>query len=84
HFPSNSDAAADPGVASAKSAYFSNAPVGQIFGDIASQMKIPPIGLYDTQMQTAFTQQLTNVETKGTDPSKAFDAALKAVQQVTG
>jgi cellobiose transport system substrate-binding protein len=47
-------------------------------------MKIPPIGLYDTQMQTAFTQQLTNVETKGTDPGKAFNDALNAVKQVTG
>ena len=30
---------------SATSAYFSNAPVGSIFGDIAGKMKIPPIGL---------------------------------------
>jgi cellobiose transport system substrate-binding protein len=84
HFPSNSDAAADPGVASAKSAYFSNAPVGQIFGDISSQMKIPPIGLYDTQIQQALTTQLTNVETKGTSSDTAFNDALDAIKQVTG
>ncbi|HEV2885274.1 MAG TPA: extracellular solute-binding protein, partial [Jatrophihabitans sp.] len=84
HWPSNSQAAEDPAVKGAKAAYFSNAPVGQIFGDISDKMKIPPIGLYDTQMQTAFTQQLTNVETKGTDPGKAFGDALKAVEQVTG
>ncbi|HST46424.1 extracellular solute-binding protein [Jatrophihabitans sp.] len=84
HWPSNSEAAQDPAVKTAKAAYFSDAPVGQIFGAISDKMKIPPIGLYDTQMQTAFTQQLTNVETKGTDPGKAFDAALKAVEQVTG
>jgi len=84
HWPSNSEAAADPSVKTAKAAYFSDAPVGQIFGDISDKMKIPPIGLYDTQMQTAFTQQLTNVETKGTDPGKAFGDALKAVEQVTG
>jgi cellobiose transport system substrate-binding protein len=84
HFPSNSDAAADPAVANAKSSYFSNAPVGQIFGDIASQMKIPPIGLYDTQIQQAFTTQLTNVETKGTSPDDAFSSALDAIKQVTG
>ena len=64
----------------ATSAYFSNAPVGQIFGDIAGEMKIPPIGLYDTQIQKAFTTQLTNVETKGTAPTKAFSAALDADQ----
>jgi cellobiose transport system substrate-binding protein len=84
HFPSNSDAAAAPAVAGATSAYFSNAPVGQIFGDISSKMKIPPIGLYDTQIQQALTTQLTNVETKGTSPDDAFSSALDAIEQVTG
>ncbi|MCW2800273.1 MAG: carbohydrate transporter substrate-binding protein family [Aeromicrobium sp.] len=84
HFPSNSDAAADPSVANAVSAYFSNAPVGKIFGGIAAKTKIPPIGLYDTQIQQALTTQLTNVETKGTSPAKAFEDALKAIKQVTG
>ncbi|HEX7740407.1 MAG TPA: extracellular solute-binding protein [Marmoricola sp.] len=84
HFPSNSKAAADPAVANAKSAYFSNAPVGKIFGAIADKMKIPPIGLYDTQIQQALTTQLTNVETKGTSPDKAFSDALSAIKQVTG
>jgi cellobiose transport system substrate-binding protein len=84
HFPSNSDAAAAPAVSTAKSAYFSNAPVGQIFGDISSQMKIPPIGLYDTQIQQAFTTQLTNVETKGTSPDDAFNDALDQIEQITG
>jgi cellobiose transport system substrate-binding protein len=84
HFPSNSESAADASVSGATSAYFSNAPVGKIFGDIASSMKIPPIGLYDTQIQTALTTQLTNVETKGTSPDKAFSDALDAIKQVTG
>src|SRR3954454_1714118 len=84
HFPSNSDAAAAPAVSNAKSAYFSSAPVGQIFGDISGKMAIPPIGLYDTQMQQAFTTQLTNVETKGTAPDDAFNDALDAIEQVTG
>jgi cellobiose transport system substrate-binding protein len=84
HFPSNSDAAAAPAVSDAKSEYFSNAPVGQIFGGIAQKMQIPPIGLYDTQIQQAFTTQLTNVETKGTSPDDAFGDALDAIEQVTG
>jgi cellobiose transport system substrate-binding protein len=84
HWPSNSQAAADPSVKGASAEYFSNAPVGQIFGDISDKMKIPPIGTYDTQIQQAFTTQLTNVETKGTDPSKAFNDAMNAVKQVTG
>jgi cellobiose transport system substrate-binding protein len=84
HFPSNHLAADDPVVKNARSEYFSNAPVGGIFGGIASKMRIPPIGLYDTQIQQAFTTQLTNVETKGTSPDDAFNAALDAIKQVTG
>ncbi len=84
HFPSNQDAAAAPEVKNAKSEYFSNAPVGTIFGDIAAKMKVPPIGLYDTQIQQALTTQLTNVETKGTSPDDAFNAALDQIKQITG
>jgi cellobiose transport system substrate-binding protein len=84
HWPSNSQAASDPSVSGATSAYFSNAPVGQIFSKIADSMKIPPIGLYDTQIQNLFTTELTNVETKGKSPDKAFKDALDQIQQVTG
>jgi cellobiose transport system substrate-binding protein len=84
HFPSNSEAAADPAVSGAKSAYFSNAPVGQIFGKIAQSMKIPPIGLYDTQIQQAMTKELINVATKGESPDKGWSNALAAVKQITG
>lgn len=84
HWPSNKDAAADPSVSGATSAYFGNAPVGSIFGKIAATMKIPPIGLYDTQIQAALTTQLTNVETKGTSGASAFSSALDQVKQITG
>jgi cellobiose transport system substrate-binding protein len=84
HFPSNQQAAEDPRVKGAKSVYFSNAPVGQIFDKIAADMEIPPIGLYDTLIQNAMTTQLTNVETKGTSPDDAFNDALDAVNQITG
>ena len=84
HFPSNKLAAEAPAVANAQSAYFDNAPVGAIFGDIASKMQIPPIGPYDTQISQAFTNQLTNVETKHVAPDKAFNDALDAIKQITG
>ncbi|MDQ2837664.1 MAG: extracellular solute-binding protein [Actinomycetota bacterium] len=84
HWPSNSQAAADPSVKGATNSYFSNAPVGAIYGAISDAMKIPPIGLYDTQIQTALTTQLTNVETKGANPDKAFGDAMDAIKQVTG
>jgi cellobiose transport system substrate-binding protein len=84
HFPSNRLAAEDPKVKDATSGYFSNAPVGKIFGTIAAEMKIPPIGVYDTQIQNALTTQLTNVETKGTSPSQAFGDAMDQIKQITG
>jgi len=84
HWPSNQQAAADPSVGQATSAYFGNAPVGKIYGQIAGSMKIPPIGQFDTQIQSLINAQLTNVETKGTSPDSAWSAALDAVKQVTG
>ena len=85
HFPSNSDAAAATrGERAPRAPTSATRPSGQIFGDIAQQMKIPPIGLYDTQIQQALTTQLTNVETKGTSPDDAFSDALDAIKQVTG
>jgi cellobiose transport system substrate-binding protein len=84
HFPSNRLAANDPRVKNATSAYFSNAPVGKIFGAIAAEMKFPPIGLYDTQIQNTLTTQLTNVETKGTSPDQAFSDAMDQIAQITG
>ncbi|MDQ1485444.1 MAG: cellobiose transport system substrate-binding protein [Actinomycetota bacterium] len=84
HFPSSSTAAKDPAVAAATSDYFNKAPVGQIFGDSASKLKMVPIGPYDTQIQSALTTALGNVETKGLDPAKAFSVALKNIAQITG
>ena len=65
HWPSNKDAAEQPAVSNATNAYFSNAPVGQIFGKIAGDMKIPPIGLYDTPIQNAFTTAADHTRDEG-------------------
>ncbi len=84
HFPSSSVAAEDPSVASATSDYFSNAPIGQLFGDSAANLRFTPIGPFDTQIQQAFTTALTNVETKGQDPAAAFDDAVKNAGEAVG
>lgn len=84
HWPSNQLAAEDPSVKNAKSAYFSNAPVGEIFNKIASEMKIPPIGVYDTQIQNVFTTQLINVDTNKASPDSAWSASLAQIKQITG
>jgi cellobiose transport system substrate-binding protein len=84
HFPSSSTAAADPAVANAKSDYFSNAPIGQIFSESAGKLKQTPIGPYDTQIQSAFTTALTAIETKGQAPDKAWQDAIANIKQVVG
>jgi cellobiose transport system substrate-binding protein len=84
HFPSSSTAAQDPAVSSATSDYFNKAPVGQIFGESASKLKMLPIGPYDTQIQSDLDTSLGNVETKGADPAKAFNDALANIAQVVG
>ena len=84
HFPSSPVAAEDPQVADATDEYFSNAPVGQIFGESAANLKFTPIGPYDTQIQQAFTTALTSVEAQGTDPDAAFQDALDAAEQAIG
>jgi cellobiose transport system substrate-binding protein len=84
HFPSSPVAADDPQVANATDPYFSNAPIGQLFGESAANLEFTPIGPYDTQIQQAFTTALTNVETNGQDPDEAFDDALAAADQAIG
>ncbi|WP_346622789.1 extracellular solute-binding protein [Blastococcus montanus] len=84
HFPSSSEAAEDPEVADATSEYFSGAPIGQIFGESAENIRRTPIGRYDTQIQEAFTTALTNVATQGVSPDEAFEDAMASVEQVTG
>jgi cellobiose transport system substrate-binding protein len=83
-FPSNQLAAADPAVTADAPAYFSKSPIGTIYNNIASSMKLPPVGVYDSQIATVFTTQLNNVETAGTSPSKAYSDALAAIKQITG
>jgi cellobiose transport system substrate-binding protein len=84
HFPSSSTAAENPAVASARSSYFSNAPIGQIFGESAGKLQRTPIGPYDTQIQSALTTALTAIETKGQAPDNAWRDALKNIDQVIG
>lgn len=84
HFPSSSTAAADPKVASAKSEYFNNAPIGQIFGDSAGKLRQTPIGPYDTQLEQVFRSALLTVENNGKSPDSAFADAIKNAKQVVG
>jgi len=84
HFPSSPQAAEDPAVVETTSAYFSDAPIGQIFGESAANITRTPIGPYDTQIQAAFTTALTDIASNGTDPDEAFQDAIGASEQAIG
>ncbi|MFW3171196.1 extracellular solute-binding protein [Geodermatophilus sp. CPCC 206100] len=84
HFPSSQVAAEDPAVSGATSEYFSGAPIGQLFADSAANLRFTPIGPFDTQIQEAFTEALSTIETDGRAPDEAFDAALAEIEQIVG
>ena len=71
HFPSNPGRRRGPGGARPPRAPTSaTRRSAQIFGDIAAQMKIPPIGLYDTQIQNAFTTAADQRRDQGHRPGR--------------
>ncbi|MFD0688856.1 ABC transporter substrate-binding protein [Actinomadura fibrosa] len=83
-FPSSPQAAKDPAVAGAKSAYFSDAPTGQIFGDMAAQVKPVYLGPKNEDVRQAVENVLISVGQGKTKPedawSKAVDEAKKAAR----
>src|SRR5579875_293804 len=83
-WPSSQVAAQDPSVANKTNDYFNNAPIGQIFGKAASELKMPPIGPYDTDIQSALDTELGNIDQNHKDPAKAWSDALAKIKQITG
>ncbi|MEU4492453.1 extracellular solute-binding protein [Streptomyces sp. NPDC023998] len=82
NFPSSTGAIAK--VAAAKDPYFSNAPIGQIFGDAAKAAPIQVLGVHDKSVADQITNALSEVERKGTSPDKAWSTAKKNVANATG
>ena len=83
-FPSSSVAASDPGVSGATDAYFNNAPIGKIFGDIAQGLPVVVNGPKSGLIQTTISAGITSVETQGKDPEKAWETTLKSVKNAVG
>ncbi|MER7664091.1 MULTISPECIES: extracellular solute-binding protein [unclassified Streptomyces] len=82
NFPSSTGAIAQ--VADAKDPYFSNAPIGQIFGDAAKAAPVQVLGVHDKNVADQITNALSEVERKGTSPDKAWSTAKKNVENATG
>ncbi|MEU9734326.1 extracellular solute-binding protein [Streptomyces sp. NPDC048002] len=71
-------------VADAKDPYFSDAPIGKIFGDAAKAAPVQVLGIHDQNVAQQITNALSEVERKGTAPDKAWENAKKGVENTIG
>ncbi|MCD9875070.1 ABC transporter substrate-binding protein [Streptomyces guryensis] len=81
-FPSNLGAIA--GVKDVKDPYFSNAPIGELFGKAAETSPVQVLGVHDQDVTTQITNALGEVERKGTSSSTAWGHAQKGVDNAVG
>ncbi|MFC0624359.1 ABC transporter substrate-binding protein [Kribbella deserti] len=76
NFPSSPQAIDDPTVSGATNAYFSNAPVGRIFGQSAKSLKPVYLGPDNQIVGDAVGDALTAVEQGKLNPDEAWTKAL--------
>ncbi|TDD49500.1 extracellular solute-binding protein [Kribbella antibiotica] len=84
NFPSAPKAIDDPAVAGAKNEYFNNAPVGQIFGKSAKELKPVYLGPDNQQVGDAIGDALTAVEQGKLKSEEAWTKALADAQRAAG
>jgi cellobiose transport system substrate-binding protein len=84
-FPSTPSAYANLKPAADTTAYFSNAPLTQIFADSAKTIPVQYFGVKDQPIGTAITDVgILQVEQKGKSPSQGWDAAKNEIKDVLG
>ncbi|MCS0605316.1 extracellular solute-binding protein [Streptomyces sp. LP11] len=84
-FPSTPAAYADLKPAADTTAYFSDAPLTQIFSDAAKTIPSQPLGPKDKPIDSAISDVgILQVEQKGKSPSQGWDAAAKEIKDVLG
>ncbi|QES46740.1 sugar-binding protein [Streptomyces venezuelae] len=81
-FPSAVAAIAE--VSDAKDPYFSDAPIGRIFGDAAKAAPVQVLGVDDKTIADQITNALSEVERKGTSSKDAWETARRGVKNATG
>ncbi|GAA2991639.1 ABC transporter substrate-binding protein [Streptomyces fulvorobeus] len=85
NFPSSKEALTQPEVSGAKSPYFSEAPIGEIFGAAANDIPAEQIlGRKDGTIKDIFSQGLHLVESKGRKPSEAWDTTDERIRKAVG
>jgi len=84
HFPSSVTAASDPAVAKATEPYFSNAPVGEIYGKAASATAVAYNGAGAATIKDQFSNALVSVEQQGKSPDQAWSSAINGIKDALG
>ncbi|MFF4804168.1 ABC transporter substrate-binding protein [Streptomyces sp. NPDC001351] len=84
-FPSTPSAYPNLKAAADTTAYFSNAPLTQIFSDSAKTIPVQNFGIKDQPIGTAITDiGILQVEQKGKTPAQGWDAAKNEIKDVLG
>lgn len=84
-FPSTPSAYPNLKPAADTTAYFSNAPITQIFSDSAKTIPTQYFGIKDQPIGTAITDVgILQVEQKGKSPAQGWDAAKNEIKDVLG
>ncbi|MGW2742082.1 ABC transporter substrate-binding protein [Streptomyces sp. NPDC001450] len=84
-FPSTPSAYASLKPAADTTAYFSGAPLTQIFSDSAKTIPAQPLGAKDKPIDNAISDVgILQVEQKGKSPAQGWDAASKEIKDVLG
>ncbi|WP_340287897.1 ABC transporter substrate-binding protein [Aquipuribacter hungaricus] len=82
NFPSNTTAI--DAVADTTDEYFSDAPIGQIFGDIAKNAPTQILGPDDGVLKNEITNALLTIEVNDVDPETAWTSAQRAIDNQLG
>jgi cellobiose transport system substrate-binding protein len=80
HFPSSSTAAANPSVEAATDPYFTDAPLGKIFGESAADLPVATLGPKDGVIKDTFSSGIGRVEQQGANPDKAWSKTLADIK----
>ncbi|WP_103546251.1 ABC transporter substrate-binding protein [Streptomyces sp. SM1] len=84
NIPSSQKALESDAVKNAKSEYFSNAPIGQIFGEAAQEIPDKQVlGRKDGTIKDTFSQGLALIE-QGTSRDEAWDTTMERVEKAVG
>lgn len=85
NFPSSRTALESDTVKNAKSAYFSDAPIGEIFGKAAAEIPGDQVlGPKDGTIKDTFSQGLQLVESQGKSPAEAWRTTDERIRKAVG